>query len=249
MSSPPALLDEVIEAHGGRRRWGETKGITAHVRSGGALFRSRWTARRVADFEITVNTRDQGATLVPFPKAGFTGVFGPDLVEVLNDGASVSARERPREAFFGLPGLRRDLWWGELDALYFAGYAMWNYLNTPFMFEWPGFEVSEGEPIEADGEHWRCLEVRFPDGINTHSREQSFYFDSRGLLRRHDYTARVVSRFANGAHFCDRHREFDGIVLPTRRRVLPRGPRKRPLPGPTVVWIELDSLSASAAGE
>jgi hypothetical protein len=63
------------------------------------------------------------------------------------------------------------------------------------------------------------------------------------VLRRHDYSPDVVATFANAAHFCDRHQEIDGLVFPTRRRVVPKGPRGRPLGGPTMVWIELDSIA------
>jgi hypothetical protein len=121
---------------------------------------------------------------------------------------------------------------------------MWNYLNIPFLFKRPGFEVTEGEPLDRGGESWRCLAVRFPEGLHTHCPEQRLFFDHRGLLRRHDYHPDVVSRFANAAHLCDDHREFDGIVFPTRRRVVPKGPTDHPLAGPTIVAIDLDGIEA-----
>jgi hypothetical protein len=239
------LVDEVIDAHGGRRRWQNVKEIRTHVRSGGLLLRMKFQSRPIADFGLTVDTGKQSAALDPFPKPGHTGVFAGDAVQVVDGrGSVIKSREGAREAFFGLGSVGRKLWWSELDILYFAGYAMWNYLTIPFLFEWPGFEVSEGEPIEVEGERWRRLNAVFPDDLHTHSRRQCFYFDSRGLLRRHDYTAQVVSRFANAVHLCDEHREVEGLVLPTRRRVVPRL-GNRALPGPTLVWIELDSIGVS----
>ncbi len=129
-----------------------------------------------------------------------------------------------------------------LDTAYFAGYAMWNYLTTPLLLTRDEVEVSEGEPLESAGERLRRLDARFGPGIDTHSERQTFYFDDRGLLRRHDYTASVVGAWANAAHFCDAHREFDGLVLPTRRRVHPTLPGGRVPPRPTVVWLELDAV-------
>jgi hypothetical protein len=41
------------------------------------------------------------------------------------------------------------------------------------------------------------------------------------------------------------HRQVDGLVFGTHRQVLPKAPGGRPLPGPTVVWIDLDSVSVS----
>jgi hypothetical protein len=51
-----------------------------------------------------------------------------------------------------------------------------------------------------------------------------------------------VSSLANAAHLCEAHREFGGFVFPTRRRVLPKGIRGRPLRAPTIVSLELDSI-------
>lgn len=38
------------------------------------------------------------------------------------------------------------------------------------------------------------------------------------------------------------HRPFDGLVLPTRRRVRPRGPGSRSLPGPILVGLDLGEI-------
>jgi hypothetical protein len=241
-----SLLDEAIEAHGGGGRWRKAAEVSAQVRSGGALMRLKGKARSFREYGLTVSTGRQSASLEPYPAEGSSGIFDRDAVRVLAAGGSVvEERTGAREAFFGLGGLRRNLRWDDLDALYFAGYAMWNYLNTPFMLDGEGFESREGEPLEVEGEGWRRLDVSFPEGIHTHCREQTFYFDSSGLLRRHDYSPDVVSSLANAAHLCDEHREIDGLVFPTRRTVVPKAPGGRPLPGPTVVWIELDSLSVS----
>ena len=61
------------------------------------------------------------------------------------------------------------------------------------------------------------------------------------MLRRHDYTPDVVAP-PLGAATSATNRGVDGLVFPTRRRVVPRAPGGRPLPGPTIVSIELDSI-------
>ena len=63
-------------------------------------------------------------------------------------------------------------WWDLLDILYFGTYAIWTYISTPFVFLREGYELSELELWEERGERWRRLAVRFPDGLQTHSREQ-----------------------------------------------------------------------------
>jgi hypothetical protein len=44
---------------------------------------------------------------------------------------------------------------------------------------------------------------------------------------------------AKAAHYADGHREFDGLVFPTRRRVRPRGPGGRALSRPTLVAVDV----------
>jgi hypothetical protein len=85
--------------------------------------------------------------------------------------------------------------------------------------------------------------VTFPDDIPTHSRRQIFYFDDQRLLRRLDYTAEVVGGWAHAAHLCREYRAFGGLKAPTRRRVLPLPFGRTPLPGPTLVELEVHSIT------
>ncbi len=132
--------------------------------------------------------------------------------------------------------------WDALDILYFGGYAIWNYLCTPFLLDYPDVHLTRGADWEQGGETWRRLAARFPDTLPTHCRDQIFYIDDRGFIRRHDYTAEVIGGYACAAHYCDRHRTFDGILFPTRRRVLPRRRNNRSSPFPILVWIDIDRI-------
>lgn len=239
-----ALLDEVLEAHGGLERWRAARTIRARVHSGGLLVRTRIPGNRYADYRLTVEVGEPRAVAEPFPAPGRCGVFDHGEARIETDaGALVEARTHPRPEFFGRSGLRRNLRWDALDSAYFAGYAMWNYVTTPFLLTRDGVETREGEPWAEDGETWRRLEVTFPQGLDTHSTEQTFYFDSRGMLRRHDYVAEVVGGWAHAAHYCADHVEAGGLVFPTRRWVRPIGPGNRSLPFPTMVWLRLGGIS------
>ncbi len=233
-----ALLEEVLEAHGGLERWRAARVIRARVRSGGFLVRTRFPGNRLGDYELTVELAEPVATMDPFPQVGRRGVFERGRVRIETAaGEALASRDHPRAAFSGLSGLRRNLRWDPLDAAYFAGYAMWNYLTTPYLLTREGVEAAEGEPWQEGAERWRRLEVDFPAQLDTHSRHQTFYVDAAGLLRRHDYTAEVVGGWARAAHLLADHREAGGLTFPTRRWVRPRGPRNRVLPGPTLVSI------------
>jgi hypothetical protein len=174
---------------------------------------------------------------------GRRGVFDHGSVRIeAADGGVLEFRERPRERFFGRSGLRRNLRWDGLDAGYFAGYAWWNYLTTPYLLAREAVSAIEIEPWREGGETWRRLEAIFPDDLDTHSPRQVFYYDRELRLRRHDYVAEIIGRWARAAHLCADHVEVEGLVFPTRRRVVPRGPGNRPLPAPTLVSLQLSSI-------
>ncbi|MGH8639021.1 MAG: hypothetical protein ACREUZ_17950, partial [Burkholderiales bacterium] len=86
----------------------------------------------------------------------------------------------PRDSFAD-HGL--DTPWDRLHLAYFAGYAMWTYLTTPFLFTMDGVSTEELPPWHENGETWRRLKVVFPPDIATHSTVQTFYVGSDGLLR------------------------------------------------------------------
>lgn len=237
------LIDQVLEAHGGLERWRAARTIESRVRTGGLLLRTRMPGTRFADYRQRVQVGEPRFVGDPFPRHGQRAVYESGQVRIEDaDGGVVASRDDPRAEFFGLSGLRRNLRWDPLDGAYFAGYAMWNYLTTPLLLTRDGVQVEAGGLWREGGEEWRRLEVDFPAGLDTHSAHQTFYVDRAGLLRRHDYTAEPVGGWAKAAHYMTEHREFDGLTFPTRRRVVPRGPRNRGLPGPKLVWIEIDEL-------
>lgn len=237
------LLDDVLDAHGGLERWRTAATVHAHVRSGGLLMRTRVPGNRFADYRITAHVQEARTILDPFPRDGQRGVFENGTVRIeSNAGQVISSRTNPRAVFFGRSGLRRNIRWDPLDSVYFAGYAMWNYLTTPYLLTRDGVEVGEGEKWQEEGQTWRRLNVKFPPHIDTHSPRQTFYFDTSGLLRRHDYCPEVIGRWARAAHYCADPLTTGGFVFPTRRWVRPIGPDNRSLPFPTLVSLQLTDL-------
>lgn len=233
-------LEKVLDAHGGLDRWRAAGTVRARVRTGGLLPATRFPGNRLADYRVTVEVQRPRTVLDPFPSDGQRGVFDNGVVRIEgSDGTLVGERRDPRAAFFGRSGLRRNIRWDALDSVYFAGYAMWNYLTTPYLLVRDGVTLSDGDDWDEGGETWRCVHADFAPGIDTHSPRQTFYFDTAGRLRRHDYVAEVVGGWANAAHRCADHVRSDGLVFPTRRWVRPIGPGNRILPFPTLVSIQL----------
>ena len=245
------LLQRALDAHGGLERWGAAQQVRVRLRSGGRMFDVRLQGRTIsgatrAGAEVRFGTDAPQAVFEGFPRPGHRGYFERGSVRIQSDAGDRSLhRADARQAF---SKLRHKLSWDTLDALYFIGYALWNYVSTPFMMTRPGFDLREGEPWREGGETWRRLHVAFPPDIPTHSREQTFYFDASGLLRRLDYTAKVFSSWARACNYCFDYREMSGIMVPTRRRVTLRGPGGRPLPGPIMVWIEIDDFELLERG-
>jgi hypothetical protein len=234
------LLESVIAAQGGRDRFAQVNEIIIRARGAGLAQRKHY-GRVIGDFETRISTRSQRAELTNYPRSGQRGVFeGASVrIESMDDGSLVAERRDPRAKF---PGGRRWLGWDHLDFLYFVGYAMWGYACAPFLFEWPDVEVREIEPWEEEDQTWRRLEVTYPETLHVHCRRQVYYFDPEGLLRRNDYTAEINGDFAKSAHYASEHREFGGLVFPTRRRVFGRKRNNQPRRHPVLVAIDIAEI-------
>ena len=238
--SADELLAEAIQAHG-VAAYDAANEVSLHLRCGGVGLPMRFQGKAFADVGAKVSTREPRVTFSPYPERGRRGVFDHGAVRIETDsGHVVAERSHPRPE---LRRFRRNFWWDSLDALYFGGYALWGYLNAPFMFRRDGFEVSAADPWREDGDTWRALRVRFPDDVPAHSREQLYYFDDQGLLRRNDYTAEVFGGWAKAAHYCWDQERFDGLVVPTRRRAMARRRNGKPVRAFAVVTIAISDVA------
>jgi hypothetical protein len=173
-------------------------------------------------------------------RPGLRSAFTADRVAIESDaGETVEERFNPRDSF---AGHTLETPWDKLHSAYFAGYAMWTYLTSPFSFAKPGFQTEELSRWQEHGQTWRRLKVTFPGHIASHCKEQTFYFDADGLIRRHDYIAEVLGSSGPAAHYSSEHREFDGIKVPTKRRVYLIGENGSVMEEPLIVSIDLDNI-------
>ena len=134
--------------------------------------------------------------------------------------------------------------WDDLHLAYFSGYAMWNYLTTPFLFAMEGFDVDELPPSRDDGQERRRLKVVFPRSIATHCREQVFYVDDNHLIPRLDYIA-DVSGGIPAAHYLSNYKDFGGSKFATNRRAYPRNPNNSPDLDRLLVAIDIAAIQLS----
>lgn len=234
------LANEVMDRYGGLARWKRFSTVTARLRNDGALWTLKQQGGVMDDLSVRVHLREPRASHFPFTAAHLRTSYQPDRVAIEDAaGNAVSELLQPRQSFAG-HGLETP--WTPLQLAYFAGYAMWTYLNTPFLFAWDGVATEELPPWEENGERWRRLRVTFPENLPSHSTVQTFYFDADHLLRRHDYDADVIGGVP-AAHYSADHVDVSGILVPTRRWVLPRQPDGSAAPEPTIVSIALSEIA------
>lgn len=230
------LLELVLAAHGGRALWQRVAALHFDFSSGGLAFSSHLQGRALRGLGATVWPQARQVILTDFGGTGWQGHWTPDQVWLQDpSGQRVAEREGPRRQFARFD---RNFRWDRLDILYFAGYALWNYLGFPFLLETPGVTLLDGRAPAGDTPG--RLVVRFDASVPTHSALQTFHVDGRGHLLRHDYTADVIGRWARAANLCLESQEVEGLRVYTRRRVYPRLGVKRVLSFPLLVWIQLD---------
>jgi hypothetical protein len=256
-----ALLSEVVEAHGGAARWAKAETVSAHVQVRGLFPTWKFPGRPLEDYHYHQKVDIHGLRNVMhgFPTPELTCIFSHDEVRVESEGKVIERRTKARGAFQGLGAFRRVQRWDIIDSAYFVGYAMSNYMSHPYRITQPGFQVRRGEDWRGDNEIWRRLEVEYPPGFDSHCHRETFYIDDRGLIRRHDYLpdvfteARLLARLLpiplKAAHFTLRHREVDGLIFPTFRRVMLALPGHRPIPGLTMICAQLSDISVSFAAD
>jgi hypothetical protein len=206
----------------------------------GGLWRLKGYPHGLSNVTMTFNAREPHVTITPYPEIGQVGHFGPDRVWITTENGQLQQeRLQPRLKLAKTPPRTP---WDLLDQLYFAGSGFWNYFTTPFLLTRPEVRSEEVASHEEHDEVWRRLKAQFPPSIPTHSEEQTFYFDEKGLLRRIDYVT-VEGRIA--AHYCYDHQSFDGLVSPTLRRVVPRTLERSKPSAPTIVLVSVASVTIS----
>jgi hypothetical protein len=232
-----SVLRRALDVHGGVDAWSQVERIEARLSSWGLAFSSHMRPRDLLGLGVSMSPHDR--------RVEFRGYGGPDRIGVWSarrvelrgeDGRLIVGRDDPRKNF---SRVSRTAYWDRLDLLYFAGYAVWNYLSFPFVLIESGVVVEENG--EADG--GKVLTATFPPGFPTHSRQQRFRLDDDGLLLRHDYAAHVISRWATAANICLESATSGPFRFYTRRKVTPRI-GAHVLPGPVLVNIEFDRIVA-----
>lgn len=232
------LIDEVLTAHGGWERWNRVRRIEARLSSGGFAFTTHMQPHILRNLRISVKPHEAAVTLLGFGGEDYVGRWTPSRVQLWDsERALVAERHNPRESFNKLV---KNVRWDKLDMLYFAGYALWNYLSFPFILDSSFVTLSESHALADKG--LDTLSANFAPWLATHSMKQAFHVNAQRHLVRHDYTADVIGSWANATNYCVASEVVSGLRFYTRRKVFPRFGARIVMPFPTLVWIELDDI-------
>jgi hypothetical protein len=232
------LLNKAVAAHGGLARWRQLRQLSASMSITGAIWPAKNQADALVNIRVEAQLHSQHVIIHQLDRRRKL-IFTPQRVALETEsGELLGSRDNPRESF---KGQTQFSLWDDLHLAYFCGYALWTYLTTPFLYTSPGFLVEEIETWNEGGQRWRVLQVRFPDHITSHSHVQSSYFGDDGLLRRHEYTVDVMGG-AHGLNYASDYQVFDGILVPTKRRIYGYDDRKQRIPAPLLIAIDIDEV-------
>jgi hypothetical protein len=205
-----SLLDECLAAYGGLERWRNRDAVEVTVSARGLAFWMKGNRAPFTDVRARVRTSGQHVEFLDWPHPGASAVLTSEDVRIGDRSRAVPVWGRR---------------WDDLDWLAFGGAAMWTYMSLPFVLADWGAEELLG----------RRLRFRVAEPIRSHCREQTLHIDERGLIVRHDYVAESMGNWARAVHRSYDFQSFDGLPVPTRRRV-----RLRPF-SPVVVRVDVGS--------
>lgn len=235
------LLEEALNAHGGIETWRRFTELSINAVNDGALWGIKYQVGYAKKpVKLTFDLQREKSCHTSFVDPGVTTEVTPDRVRIYApDGTIVEDKVAPRQTF---DGHTLQTPWDRAQLAYFSGYAMWSYLTTPFLLAWPDFEIQDAPSWIEDGEEWKGIKVTFPETLAYHSKEQIYYFDGSGLLRRHDYDV-DIAKGARGAHYMYDYQTVQGLKFPLHHVVRIPGADNKPMPEPIVVDIQISAIA------
>jgi hypothetical protein len=236
------IAQSIIDAHGGLEQWRKFRQVRARLVQGGALWGLKGQAGVLDSTTVTVATDRQWASHAPFGPVAARSEFTRNRIALLDQTEHVlQERENPRASF---EGHTLETPWNALQLAFFAGCAMWTYLNTPFVLAWDGVSCEEDGAWNEQGEEWRKIRLHYPNNLEVFSKAQAIYVGPDNLIRRLDYDVEIAGN-TPGAHYVSDYTTVSGIRFPTKRRIYPRLPDGNSLPEPLVVSIDLHEITLS----
>jgi hypothetical protein len=216
-----SLLSEALSAAGGLDRWNNITRFTCHMSMTGALIGDKYGPDALKEIVVEGETREQTVRIAGIEGRNRQAVLRPGCLSIEDeDGKVILKRECSRKIAsceHNSPRNRHQRPWDILDLAYFCGYSAWNYMTEPFLLQMDGARTEEVQRPGSAERSPRGLRVAFTGSLVTHSREQTFCFDTQGLLVQLDYCAAELGD-VEVSQIVSAHQAFSGVVVPTLRR-------------------------------
>lgn len=232
-----ALLDEFVVAAGGLDRWRAGRQVLGTLESSGSLFEIKKMPGR-SNREFAVAMRDVYAAVWPAGDTSHVEFTADGTTLVAEDGTELARGHNVRDSFTGHV---LESPWNALQRAYFSGYALWNYLNLPFLLTLPGVHTHAIEPIGTGDRRLVGLGATLPAGLPSHCRRQQFYFGPDLLLARHGYHLDIAGRIPV-IQYVEDYVDVDGLKIPTTRRAYLRDGRWQPRSQQPLVSLRFTDL-------
>ncbi|TWI77908.1 hypothetical protein IQ13_4148 [Lacibacter cauensis] len=232
------LLEQTIHAHGGLDKWNTIQQVKLRATIDGLLWKLKGQPTLLRDTYVVVDTKQQAVRYKPVNEKWYTS-FEPNRVAAFAQNNCLEELQDPRQSF---ANHSKETKWTRLQTFYFASYAMWNYINIPYVFADPAYQIKAIGTWQENNEEWQRLQVQFPGHVATHAPVQTFYIDQSGLIRRHDYDVAIIGN-GRSAHYLYAYQDINGIKIPTQRRVFTRLENNTARqPEPLLVAIDLTEI-------
>jgi hypothetical protein len=138
------LLETAVTAHGGLDRWNQVKSITVDASITGAFWYVKNQGDALKDIRFEVDTTRQRLDYRLRRSRQTVGLRArPSRDAAPQTAELIDARDEPEKSFDG-HRVRDPV--GRLHLAYFVGEALWTYLNTPFLYTWPGVRHRRDRP-------------------------------------------------------------------------------------------------------
>lgn len=212
-------MSSILTAHGGLAVWSRLSYIDMKFDFTGATLAIKSQPQHLIP-SARIFTKQQKVVYTNLGGApSESWIFHPSRVWKEDaSGIILASRSKPREAF---KDHALETPWDDLHLLCFCGYAMWQYFNFPFLLSRADVFFRELELHREGSQSWRVLEVTYPsqEALATHAAVQTYYFNDRFSLQRHDYAPEVLA--GNPAtQFVFDTVDVKGLKFPTPRRVV-----------------------------
>lgn len=212
-----ALLHDALDAHGGLTRWNTLEQVRASLISGGLLYDLKGQKTDRLPRQMTVDLTHIRTRLHPFGAPDRALDFTDSRVAIISSDDTIAAEAPTAQLRDSFAGHSLTTSWNSLQRAYFSGYALWTYLNSPFLLTRGDIELYHVDPIEDNGHQLDGIGATFPPHVPTHSRRQQFYFSPDRRLRRHDYHVDLAGNLP-ASQYLDDYIAVQGIAVPLTRR-------------------------------